>query len=388
MFFSISNQQENNFTANYNFGSVWINVDAGWEFESDDNYFVIYKGYSDNFLLRDILDDILESELPFDLGNYCALFVDKNSGHVQIKTDRYRGFPIYVDLKKSVTNLQIKDYTVWSDSIITVNPDITIDEKKFDIIGAVETSVLDYKDVVSAVDKILYNKTKKFLDNNKLPIKVHLSGGVDSLLVYAYLRAHTDNFELVKCAHIDYDRFWLLNNTDVQRYWGYTQIHHWKEKCILNSGAPGDEFMLRSPTTSDLYLQARDVSIVDLLSAPEWKSCLHYDYFTHQKHLNIFNSQTVDKTKTLVEHNWDLCNININDWQHWHLGNTLTWTPLRDLEIFKLMLRLPMNHAIGQILNSGLSKDLINGIDSGLVSAISDQKNSKYPMKNLVSILE
>jgi len=387
MFFSISNQQENNFTRNYNVKSVWINVDAGWSVKHLADHLVVYKGYSDNFLLDNILEEILKSDLPFDLGNYCVLFVDKNSGQVQIKTDRYRSFPIYVDSNTSVTNLHRKDYTVWTDSIITVNPDITIEEKKFNVVGSVESSTMEYDDIVSAIEHTLHYKTENFLRNNTLPIKVYLSGGVDSLLVYAYLKEHTKNFELVKCSHIDYDHFWLLNNTDIQSYWGYNQIHHWKERCILTSGAPGDEFMLRSPTTADLYLKARGTSITKLLNDPKWANCLHRDYFMQHKHTSIFNSQTVDCSKSLFDHNWDLCNININDWQHWHLGNTLTWTPLRDLEIFKLMLRLPIEHAVAQILNSDLSKDLIKRIEPGLVSLISDQKNSKNPMKNLASLL-
>jgi hypothetical protein len=387
MFFSISNQQENNFTRNYNVKSVWVNVDSGWTVAHLGDYLVIYKGYSDNFLLSNTLNEIFKSDLPFDLGNYCALFVDKNSGHVQIKTDRYRSFPIYVDANKSVTNLKIKDYTVWSDSIITVNPDITIEEKKFNLIGDIDVSVLDYDYIVEEINKILHKKTQLFLANNFYPIKAHLSGGVDSLLVYAYLRAHTTDFELIKSLHIDYDQFWLLNNTDLQKYWGYRQIHHWNNKCVLTSGAPGDEFMLRSPTTVDLYLKARNIKITDLLGQDSWKNCLHYSYFTKPSHLEVFNSQTIDHQKTLEDHNYQLCDKNLNDWQHWHLGNTLTWTPLRDLDIFKLMIRLPIDSAIEQILDSKLSKELIAKINPEFVHMISDQKNSEYPMKNLVNHL-
>jgi hypothetical protein len=387
MFFSISNQCENNFTANYNFGSVWINVDAGWEVKSDDTYFVIYKGYADNFSLDSILNEIRESELPFDLGNYCVFYINKKSSQVYIRTDRYRGFPIYVDLGNSVNNLQKKSSTKWSDNIITVNPDITIEEYQFDIIGEIDTSTVDYSTAVSSIDKLLHSKTEKFLKNNQLPIKAHLSGGVDTLLVYSYLWAHTKNFELVKYAHIDYDRFWLLNSTDISRHWGYNQIHHWNEKCVLTSGAPGDEYMLRSPATIDRYLKLYNQSVVQLLRSPRWANCLHKDYFNRQKHQEWFNDQTVDHAKPLTENYWELCNTVINDWQHWHLGNTLTWTPLRDLNIFKLMLRLPLDQSIAQILDSNLSKQLIYQINPEFVELISDQKNSQYPMKNLVKLI-
>jgi hypothetical protein len=387
MFFSISNHQETNFSSSYNVKSVWINTDAGWAVDDWESTMVIYKGYSDNFCLAQILEEIHSSAEPFDTGNYCALFVNKFTGTVDIKTDRYRGFPIYVSSNCKVTNLIKQDYTVWTDSLISVNPDISVNEQNFDVIGHVEDSILEYDFVVQEIDKILRRKTKSFLANNTLPIKVHLSGGVDTLLVYSYLQEYTDNFELVKCSHVDYDQFWLLNDTDIQAHWGYTQIHHWIDPCILTSGAPGDEFMLRSPATADRYLKSRNLSIVELLNRPEWKKCLHSDYFFKKNHLDIFSSQTVDTTQSLVQLNHELCNINLNDWQHWHLGNTLTWTPLRDLDIFKLIIRLPITHAIGQILDSSLSKKLITLINPDLVKLISDQKNSKYPMKNLVGLI-
>lgn len=386
MFFSISNCREDNFTSNYNFNNVWINTDAGWSFEDLESTVVIYKGYSDSFCLSKILNEIHNSVEPFDTGNYCALFVNKNTGAVDIKSDRYRGFPIYVGHGKSVTNLIKQDYTVWADSVISVNPDITINEQKFNIVGKIEDSTLEYNFVVQEIDKILRCKTKNFLSNNTLPIKVHLTGGVDSLLVYSYLQEYTNKFELVKCAHIDYDQFWLLNQSDIQQHWGYRQIHHWLNKCVLTSGAPGDEFMLRSPVTADLYLKARGQSVSNLLQQSVWKNCLHADYFARKKHQAIFCNQSIDQTKTLQSLNYDLCNINLNDWQHWHLGNTLTWTPLRDLDIFKLMIRLPLSDAIAQIMNSNLSKTLIKHINPEFVGLISDQKNS-HDMKNLVNFL-
>jgi hypothetical protein len=77
----------------------------------------------------------------------------------------------------------------------------------------------------------------------------------------------------------------------------------------------------------------------------------------------------------------------INDWQHWHLGNTLTWTPLRDLEIFKLLLRLPTDLATAQIMNSDISQQLIEKNSPGLTALISDQKNTGNVMNNLCRFL-
>ena len=82
-----------------------------------------------------------------------------------------------------------------------------------------------------------------------------------------------------------------------------------------------------------------------------------------------------------------LCNIILNDWQHWHIGNTLTWTPLRDLDIFKLIMRLPLNEVLDQVMNSKFSIEIIEHNCPGLSSALSDHKNSNNVLSNLVNVI-
>jgi hypothetical protein len=60
---------------------------------------------------------------------------------------------------------------------------------------------------------------------------------------------------------------------------------------------------------------------------------------------------------------------------------------LRDLDIIKLLLRLPPEQALGQIMNSNISKQLIERNQAGLTRVISDQKNSGNSLKNLVDLL-
>jgi hypothetical protein len=213
-------------------------------------------------------------------------------------------------------------------------------------------------------------------------LRVFLTGGVDSMLIYSFLKKYTDDYELVKCSHVDYDYFWLKNSNDVGKFWGYNQIHHWHDPCVLTSGTPGDEFMLRSPSTSDLWLKAHGIQITDLLNDPKWQSCLHAKYFNKNSNYSIFQ-QTSPSPITP----WELCNIVVNDCQHWHLGNTLMWTPLRDLEIFKLMLQLPIDAAITQIMDSKLSKQLIMQNSDGLVNLLNSSKNAGEPNKNFINFL-
>jgi hypothetical protein len=387
MFFSIGSTAQTNFSHFYQLGDVVVSTDAGWKKLQIKNHQVIYKGYADSAQLEQLLDNIIDQTEPTLLGNFCVLDYDSIDQTIRIRTDRYRSFPIYIESGRQITNLFSLAHTAWTDSLVQIDHDLSVTETKFDVIGSIDTSYVSVDQAMDEIDLILSKKTKQFVEHNTLPIRAHLSGGVDSLLVYSYLQKYTSNYELVKCAHIDYDNFWLKNSCTLkENCWGYTQIHHWCDPCVLTSGAPGDEFMLRSPTTVDLFLKMQNYSMTDLLSQPAWQNCLHQIYFNQQKHHEIFvNQPRPDWTRQQMI--WNLCNIIVNDWQHWHLGHTLTWTPLRDLSIAKILFRLPADQALGQIMNSDISCALIEKNCAGLSRAISDQKNSGNQMKNLVDFL-
>jgi hypothetical protein len=111
--------------------------------------------------------------------------------------------------------------------------------------------------------------------------------------------------------------------------------------------------------------------------------CLHENYFLLDKHKKLFSSQSTQQQSDHELYS-ALCNVIINDWQHWHVGNTLTWTPLRDLDIFKILIRLDTDSGIKQILNSELSIELIENNVPGLSKVISDQKNTGAARANLI----
>jgi hypothetical protein len=384
MFFSISQQPETNFSHCRRLGDFYVNTDAGWHETTVQQCQVVYKGYSDLYSMEDTISMVVDAVEPVLLGNFCAIVFDPNSNSIKIKTDKYRSFPMFFESGIKITNLTPLTHTVWADSLIEIHNDLAINETKFDIIGSIDTEFISVDDAIKEIDLILVEKTRSFLSHNKLPVKVFLSGGVDSLLVYSYLQRFTDQYELIKAQHFDYDKFWLKNSDVIGKFWGYKQLHHWTEPCVLTSGAPGDEFMLRSPVTTNLFLKAHGYDIMELLEQDSWKTCLHYSYFNQSKHLEIFQNQSPSPAWSRHDLLWNLCNILVNDWQHWHIGNTLTWTPLRDLRIIKLLLRLPVSQALGQIMNSNISRTIIESNYPGLSRCVSDQKNSGASMANLV----
>ena len=377
MFFHISERSQENYPCHWHLGNFSISTDTGWTLTRRLGLDILYKGYADSAPLESLLEQIILQSAPHLTGNFCALVVC--DGSLQIQTDRYRSFPIYIG-QNNINNLVPQDRTAWTDSLITVHRDLEVTEHKFDVIGTIDETELDFHQALDQVHDILTLKTQQFLSHNTLPLKVFLSGGVDTMLVYSYLKAAAAEFELVDYNHVEHDYFWRTNSDRITSHWGYEQTHHWRECCVLASGAPGDEFMLRSPTTANLYLQYHNTSIPELSKLD--RPYLHRAYFDLPKHQKIFDQQT-PPTGSLSQLYHDLCNTVVNDWQHWHLGNTLHWTPLRDLEIFKIIMRLPLIDAKNQIMDSTFSQTLIERNVPGAAEFISDQKNVGPVLKNL-----
>jgi hypothetical protein len=381
MFFHIGKTAQENYPCHWQLGSFSISTDQGWQYTAVGPIQLLYKGYVDSVPIEDVLEQIALQSTPTLTGNFCVLALCNDT--LTIQTDIYRSFPIYVDQLSAVNNLIPTTHTAWTDSLVTVHADLAVTESKFDVIG----SIPSVPSTVSQIDQLLALKFQQFAQHNTKPIRVFLSGGIDTLLVYSYIRRFNIPHELIWNLHCDLDRFYLANHDDIQRHWGYTQIHHWQDACVLASGAPGDEFMLRSPTTANMYLLHNGTTIPAELNNNA--NVLHREYFLRSKHVDLFGQQIKDYTpkNSTVETYWNLCNTVINDWQHWHLGNTLTWTPLRDLELFKLFLQLPYDLAHGQIMDSAVSQQLIENNVPGLTTVISDQKNSNNCMKNLQRLL-
>jgi hypothetical protein len=379
MFFSLSKTVQPNFPHNHQTTNFVVSLDEGWTQTKDrQGNNIWYKGYLDNGKLADEILTIIDEIKPTYLGNFCAIRV--TSTGINLRSDRQRSFPIWVS-DQLITNLVKQPITIWTDDVIDIGIDFTLTHNYFDVIGATSNTINSYETVVEQIDAILAQKTEAFLSNLTAPIKVFLSGGIDTALVFSYIQKYTDQYEIVNSSHCDFDYFYLKNHGTLSKLWGYNQIHHWSNPCVLASGAPGDEFMLRSPTTANLMLLHYGTAIPTLLDS-DFKDCLHSIYFNNSKYFEMWKTQSLESTD-LAGAIKTCCNYNVNDWQHWHFGNTLTWTPLRDVEIFKLVASLPVEDLIEQVMNSGLSKELIKRNNPKILSYLSNKKNSENYLENL-----
>lgn len=378
MFFSLSQIEDTRFPHHFHFKNFILNTDEGWH--QIDNK--VLKGYTDQYFT--IPENIEDQEL---IGNFCLFeFLD---GSVKLKTNKWRGFPIWAD-EHEITNLTPLKKQYWADDSITIHSDLTITAHKFNFLDFQNTHELTRDELIIEVHNILKNKIHNFLKIEKnIPLKVFCSGGIDSTLVFSYIRSANIEYKLVLENTVEWDYFWCKNSGTIKNnFWGYNQIHHWREPCLLTSGAPGDEFMLRSPTTGNLWLMYHGIDIFDLLRNKEY---LHSEYFKKDKHIKLFEEQqkNSDDIMKLDRESFlkYIVNILINDCQHWNLGNTLTYTPLRDLEILKLFLRLKPEDGVNQLMDSSISRELINKNDSSLTQLISKKKNFGNILENLVTLL-
>ena len=382
MFFNITTKELDNFPIKYRHGNLVINLDSGWSETADNNNNkIFYKGYLDQGPIAEYIEEIARQEEPIYTGNFCILKCFDQG--VTIKTDRCRSFPIWYDAVQGCNNLIPYSYTCWTDSFVTITYTLEKIESKFDLIGPIESTTLSFDQVINQVDQILTNKISKFAQTLNQPVRVFLSGGIDTTTLFSYILRLQIPYELINCLHTDLDYFYLKNHSDLANFWGYRQFHYWAQPNILLSGAPGDEFTVRSPTTANMMLRYYETDINNLLTTHQ--DSLHYQYF--KKYTDIFESQQHITFNSLDHAICKCLSIIVNDWQHWHLGDTISYTPLRDIKIFETIARLEKPALINQIMDSVIQKELIRRNSPDLLSILSTDKNTNNYFENLTKIL-
>ncbi len=380
MFFEICNSKLDNFPYNYQHNNLFINLDHGWKTAYDEHgNTIFYKGYLDKGNIEDFILDIARQEEPFLTGNFC-LIKCFNQG-VTVKTDRYRSFPMYYN-KVCLTNLHGDGDLIHTDSFVMLTDNLEKIESKFVLIDSKHFENLSFDDCVTKVDHIIKLKLETFFKHHLLPLNVFLSGGIDTTTLYSYVLKLNIPHQLVNYFHTDLDYFYLKNHYTLSNFWGFGQIHHWSKPCILMSGAPGDEFTARSPTTANMLLRYYGTGIDELL--PDYKNSLHYLYFS--RYIDLFKSQNKLKYETLSQVIQECSNMIVNDYQHWHLGHTMVYTPFRDLEIFETVASMGKQDLIDQIFDSTVQKELIKRNAPHLLNTLSTNKNTGNFLENLTNI--
>ena len=329
MWFRISPNKLDRYPANYLLNNrYWLNCDNGWEEIWTVFGFAYIKGYCHERGINGVLaNDLFTNPQPRYTGNFIAVLAH-NDGHIIITSDTSRSCPIYRDdnaMEVGNMDMAIRK-NIWADAWVSLSH--VIHEHRWPAVPKV-IAPRSWSALVDEVHNLLSAKFS-WLGLNGQNIKVFYSGGIDTLTCISYMRAFHIPFELVCAEHSDYDKFTLEFESEIKQHWGYNQIHHYREPTVFVTGACGDEYFLRGPTTANIMLMHLGKSMQEVIKPEHY----HYKYFLGFDKSEIYRQQSTDpvilqacKSKTDTA-DYILRNC-INDHQHWHLGNTITFTPLR-----------------------------------------------------------
>jgi len=374
MFFKIAPQNLDQFMFNYRLNDThWLNCDAGWT-DIATKYGTAYiKGYCyEHEFDTAFAEELFEDTEPRYTGNFVAVLA-RLSGTVDITNDLTRSTPVWRS-GNTVGNIDMPDaINVWSTNTVTVTAEAT--EHTWSNITPNDLTSCTFDTAVDRIDQIL---TAKFawLKNTAKNIKIFYTGGIDTLLCISYLRKLSIQHELVTAEHYDYDKFTCNFDQAIKSNWGYRQMHHWREPTYFVTGACGDEFFLRGPATANLMLMHLGVNIMQALKPEHY----HYHYFRETEKLDIYNAQRADPAiKAMLPNKKDvqdyIMGMCINDHQHWHLGNTITFTPFKDIRILATMLEMEKNDIVESVIDAKMQRELIRRNNAQLLPCLDQYKN-------------
>jgi len=387
MFFSLEHKINKRFPNSWKLGKLILNTDNGWKKQHVGSSVFIFKGYADDCPMQNLIKN-----LPaLYTGNFCVIKYDTQSGIINFFSDKWRQFSIFGNEGEFLSNFYKQNTPFYADATVSIDQNLQFQVNVIDLINEISDQKLSYEQVLDNTYVTILNKVKKFLKHNKLPIKVFISGGIDSTLVYSFIDKCTNDYEHVFAHEIQWDYFWVHNQKYLRdNFWGYTQIHHYLEPCVLTSGAPGDEFWFRSPKTTDIWLSWHGIDTMSVFA--DNVRYVQKSYF--KKSLQKLERDTEyqllkeklvsSEKKTMLAY---LYNNVLNDSQHWHLGNTLTFTPLRDFETFKNLSLLDPEEVIPQINCAQFSIDCIEKNNPEIVEYLSNVKNVSECYTNIWKLM-
>ena len=373
MFFNITPAIDCRFPYNYSLDFATFNCDAGWQQFNINDDVIFAKGYSDTQSLDELANNFYQANTY--TGNFCLV---KFSNTVEITHNKNRGFPLR-SWRYSVTNLfRGEQYqNAWADDNIQIDNNWEITTNKIKLDTVISSDSLSIANAGNKIFNLLVNDIDGFVSNNNWSdLKLFCSGGLDTLLLYSLLMYTNTEFDLLTDNHYEHDSFTEINNSELENNWAYKQIHHWQHPSCIATGGCGDEYFLRGPTVISMMTAWNNIEFNRLLT----KSVDSY----HYRHFSKYDIWQTDwNNRALLQQQYptqellhqQILNILLNDHQHWHLGNTLTYTPFKNIEIVKILLQCSVEDLLPQFLDGQISKSLISNVDPALLKSVSKYKN-------------
>lgn len=348
--------------------TLYLNTDAGWTKYEDSDQIVVFKGYADGLTSDGLLQKLLNNGSTTMSGNFLAFIA--RGDLVNIISDDYRSTPVYHNRDTNeLGNVDLHPNRITASASISVTNgfDVSISDDESYLYG--DDTELDRQAVIDGIDTIIRSKFEALRSTCPLKPKFFFSGGIDTLVCWSYLKNMGFDYELLVKEHVEPTTFMENFGPFIrENYWAYKQIHSFNEPSILVSGAMGDECLMRSPLYGEMWLQAHGLSYPDLIKETDY----HHYYHLKDGNRRLYESvqpDTIQNTKQTI------LRMLINDHQHWHLDQTLTFTPYKSLEITKLLLRLPISDLIPQMTDAAIGKELVKRNYPSLLCLLEPYKN-------------
>mgnify|MGYP003640337696 CR=1 FL=1 len=376
MFFELAHNHNDDFPVNLDLpNGLVFNCDAGWQRINMHGRTLVFKGYhTESFSDAELFEQTVQDPTPRFGGNFCLVVCDQHN--TVISHSHGRSFPLVHD-GDTVSNLRPEHVPMGINEYLSVSTQFDVSRKFCEPLST-QYRKYSLEEGLDAVHEILTDYFERFLSRNTKPIKVFQTGGLDTTTVYTYMDHFTKDYELVDYEYHKFTHFYRRNyHTKVQKFWGYTHCHTWGDSpAVLATGAHGDDHFLRSQDLVNLMLMHHGEDIQDLLDRNP--TCYHHRYLRQYKHMHDEQreSKLIQSAIASEQHiKKYIMNRVSNDYQHWHLDETLFFTPLANIKIIEVMMGLPSEVLVQQALHGEFNRMLIERVNPDSLKLISKEKN-------------
>lgn len=320
-------------------------LDYGWSTSTIANKKVWYKGYSTECRLSDKISEIIEGYQP--TGKWCVIDDDYQVYHPAL-----RGFPIYEYQDQLSTfcleNFQIKVY----------------EHDYSNLEGG-----LSFDQAVSQITDILVNNTDNFLKYNDVKnLNIVFTAGLDSLTAWTVFHQVSKNYKLSVKDNMGYRNYESDLFPYLDKLWGYQVSNFYDTHNYNVSGFYGERITFREVDTAHI--------VANYIKRPVMFSLRRTDYLYHFMNRPSSVVNNYPRYKDIKDvYKWCYDRI-YYDYQMWHLDNNFVFCPLYDLNIAKIVYKLPLDVIIENQKNGTIQRKVIEKINPDMLSLLSEYKNS------------
>lgn len=321
-------------------------LDKGWSKKGN----VYYKGYSCECSIGESIDDIIHGYKPN--GIWAVIY----NNHVYHST--LRGFPLY-QKDKDFTNIpNLENFNIVYDDL-----NWTLDYNELSIV-----------EVTEKVLSVLTENINGFAKFNNEKLKILLTGGLDSTVVWA-LAKDLQGIELVKTPHKTRTYTSDLINHLNKNHWAYNIIDIIDKKVFNLTGFSAEVMTMRGYDVFNMLCQKNQTNLYDILD--------ENDYMYHFLHRKKLKQHLSEKVKVLEDWRLSLLKTLEVDYYIWHLDNNFHFVPFYDKRIPEICVRLSYNNLLENCRNGIIEREIIKKINPKFLSLISQYKNYGNVFENL-----